>query len=112
VSESPSPEERKKRIEELLVRAYLQNLHPVDLNLHPPDLEALQVLPLDVIRQLRVVPLRIATQGGRKVLAVATSDPMSQETIEAVRTAAGLPVCPFLVLPEQVEEVIRNYCGG
>jgi hypothetical protein len=110
VSDSASPEERKKRIQELLVRAYRQNLRPVDLDLYPPEPDALPRLPLDLIQRYRIVPLRVATLGGRQVLAVAACAPLSEETIQALRSAAGLLVLPLLALPEQVDAAIRRCC--
>ncbi len=70
-----------------------------------PESRAIQLLPAEAVRRLRVLPLRL--QGGR--LRMAMVDPVDYYAQEEVRMLTGHAVDPVLVVQSELQAFIQQY---
>jgi hypothetical protein len=77
-------------------------------DLHAVDVEALALLPADLCRQTRVMPVRIDTWGA---LVVAMADPFDDSAQSEVEFAAGRPLRVELATERTVREAISRLYG-
>ncbi len=70
-----------------------------------PDPRAIQLLPADAVRRLRVLPLRL--QGGR--LRLAMVDPVDYYAQEEVRMLTSHAIEPVLVVQSELQAFIQQY---
>lgn len=69
----------------------------------------LKMVPMEVLGRLRVCPLRIAWNGPRGTLYVATSQPENLPFLDEVAFATSCVVRPVLALAEDIERVLRRH---
>jgi len=72
------------------------------------DPTVIRLLPEDLARQSRVIPLCLVDGN----LVVAMSDPLDPEPIDRVRFVVQTPVTPVMATREDIDRAIRVYYGG
>jgi hypothetical protein len=81
----------------------------LDPNAVSVDPEALQLLPHEVCRRLRVVPLSVADYDtGPRLLRVAMADPTDQVSLAELEHHSGCRVEPSLMTLSAVEEMVET----
>lgn len=90
-------------------RALQLNIPFVDLAVHNVDPTAVAIVPENIIRRHRVIP--VMKKGNR--LIVAMSDTHNLVVLDDLRSATrGLQVIPALAMPEAIEEaIVKNFCA-
>ncbi len=109
-----------KRIEKLLVERGLVPPHimavalaeylrmpPISLVPYTPTEELLKVMPLEVLRQYKVVPITLL--GGMLTLAVA--DPFDALGLDQIRLIAKLNVVPVVASEKEVLDILDRFAG-
>lgn len=77
----------------------------------PPELR--ELLPYEVAKRLRCVPLHIEADGSRKELYVGMADPRDLEALDDIRFRTGMKVHAVLVSGARLDDAIeRQYCQG
>jgi len=79
----------------------------VDLAREVEDAEAVALLPYQVAKQYRALPLRKAD----RVLLVAMTEPQNQDVIQALQFASGMRVKAFLCSEREIDIAIENRYG-
>lgn len=69
----------------------------------------LKAVPAELLRRLRICPLRIAWNGARGTLYVATSQPENLPFLDEVAFASSSGVRPVLALARDIERVLRRH---
>jgi hypothetical protein len=69
----------------------------------------MKMVPAELLAKLRVCPLRIAWNGPRGTLYVATSQPENLPFLDEVAFATSCVVRPVLALAEDIERVLRRH---
>ncbi len=69
----------------------------------------LKMVPPELLKRLRICPLRVTWNGPRGTLYVATSQPENLPFLDEVAFATGCTVRPVLALKEDVERVLRRH---
>lgn len=69
----------------------------------------MKMVPAELLARLRICPLRIAWNGPRGTLYVATSQPENLPFLDEVAFATGCVVRPVLALAGDVERVLRRH---
>ena len=80
----------------------------VDLAHFRIDPEALKMVPGQLAREHRVMPLC----RDRQALVVAMENPLNPEPIERVRFVTRVPVIPVMASSEAIDRALREYFGG
>ncbi|HZA60049.1 MAG TPA: ATPase, T2SS/T4P/T4SS family [Actinomycetota bacterium] len=80
----------------------------VDLTEHAVDASAASLIPEQVARRYRALP--IGFEDGK--LVVAMSDPANVFALDDIRTITGMPVKPVVCTAADVEQGIRKYCSS
>lgn len=93
----------------LQAKAYLVNLHAVDLKKNPPEPSAINLVPPHVAQRHNVVPVMRRSQNGQEMLVVAMADPSNVMAIDAVSAACRLKVQPVLATADQIEDLISTH---
>ncbi|MCA9666856.1 MAG: hypothetical protein KC503_14750 [Myxococcales bacterium] len=96
--------------EEALVDALCKHL---DVEVFDPirtevDVDAVREIPVDEANRFRLLPVRVARRGGRRLLRVAMADPLDHQTIEEIEFATGCTVEPLIARPSDLADAIRN----
>ncbi len=69
----------------------------------------LKTVPAELLARLRICPLRIAWNGPRGSLYVATSHPEDLKFLDEVAFATGCTVHPVLALEGDIDRVLRRH---
>ncbi len=72
----------------------------------PPELR--ELLPYEVAKRLRCVPLHIEAEGSRKELYVGMADPRDLEALDYIRFRTGMTVHAVLVSGARLDDAIRR----
>lgn len=69
----------------------------------------LKLVPAELLKRLRICPLRVDWNGARGTLYVATSQPENLPFLDEVAFATGSTVRPVLALGEDIERQLRRH---
>lgn len=72
--------------------------------------EVLEMIPAELAKKHRCLPLSVREEAGGRVLYLAMQDPADLEALDDVRFRAGCQVKPVLVAPSELEEALRQHC--
>jgi len=84
-------------------------VYGIDILHEAVDKEALQVIPKDLIKKHRVMPIGFEIEDGNKKLIVAVSNPKDLGAIDEIAFVSGYGVCPVFAKREDLAVVIRHY---
>jgi RsmE family RNA methyltransferase len=90
-------------------KAYMHNMWAVDLNQRPPEPSAIHLVPADVARRHKVVPIAKINRAGQDMLVVGVADPSSVIAMEEISAVCKLKVLPVLAPARQVEDQIAAH---
>jgi type IV pilus assembly protein PilB len=88
-----------------MARAEELGLPFVDLDRVELGAELRMILPLDTLREFKILPVR---KDGVN-LYLATADPTNQSTMDRVRTETGCRILPVLALPDMIDKVLASW---
>jgi type IV pilus assembly protein PilB len=93
----------------VLAAAHLRfGLATVDLDLVRPSADALGLLPPEIARRLRVLPLARSLD----VLEIAVGDPYPSDALQSIQAATGLDVRPLLADEFRLDRALREAFPG
>lgn len=92
----------------LAARAHLHNMRPVDLEQSPPESAAVNIVPDQLARRHRAVPVRRLSQNGQDVLVVALADPTNIIAKDDFQAACRLQVRLMLATEAQVDAALTR----
>jgi hypothetical protein len=97
-----------KPFQVLQARASLAKMQAVDLEQNPPEPTAPPLIPGELARRRRVLPLARRVKGEVELLYAAIDEPENFAALDAVREITGLEVQPVLAMPEQLTAAIER----
>ncbi len=97
--------------EEKLVKFLSQQLkiQYVDIGKIKIAASTIELIPEEIATKNNVLPLGIKTEGGKKLLFIATSDPTNLEAIDEIQFLTGLTVKPVLAAETAILNAIKEY---
>ncbi len=69
----------------------------------------IEIIPEEVATKHNILPLGIKTEGGKKALFIATSDPTNLEAIDEIQFLTGYTVKPVLAADTSISNAIKEY---
>jgi len=72
--------------------------------------EVLEMVPAELAKKHRCLPLSVREETGGRVLYLAMQDPADLEALDDVRFRVGCQIKPVLVAPGELEEALRQHC--
>jgi type IV pilus assembly protein PilB len=77
------------------------------------DQQILELVPAELARKERCLPLMVTEEAGGKVLHLAMQDPGNLEVVDQVSFHVGFKVSPVLAAPSELEDAVkRHYEAG
>lgn len=70
--------------------------------------EVLEMVPAELARKHRCLPLTVRDEAGGQVLYIAMQDPADLEALDDIRFRVGCQVKPVLAAPNELEEALRQ----
>jgi type IV pilus assembly protein PilB len=70
--------------------------------------EVLEMIPAELAKKHRCLPLTVREEAGNRVLFLAMQDPADLEALDDIRFRAGCQVKPVLAAPGELEEALRR----
>ncbi len=70
--------------------------------------EVLEMIPAELAKKHRCLPLTVREEAGGRVLFLAMQDPADLEALDDIRFRAGCQVKPVLAAPGELEEALRQ----
>ncbi|MCC6728877.1 MAG: type II secretion system ATPase GspE [Chthonomonadales bacterium] len=77
----------------------------IDINVTPPDPEALQIVPSEFALRHHLLPL----QQTDHTLTVAMADPLDVQSIDDLRLLTGFSVRPMLASPQEINRAVQQF---
>ena len=71
--------------------------------------EVLEMVPAELAKKHRCLPLSLREEAGGRVLYLAMQDPADLEALDDVRFRVGCQIKPVLVAPGELEEALRQH---
>lgn len=90
------------------VVADLLSLPWVDMRARTPDFEAVKLLPVEVARRNKAIPLEVRDDAEGTQLLLAMVDPLDIMAMDEVSTEVNLSIQPVLVGPRDLEEALER----
>ncbi len=84
----------------------------VDLSKHPADPRAARLLDQRLCQSHELVPIALSTQGNRKILTCAMTDPMDMAVVDEIEFTADCKVRPVLAPLTQIRAVQQQLYRG
>jgi hypothetical protein len=84
----------------------------VDLSKHPADPRAARLLDQRLCQSHELVPIALTTQGNRKILTCAMTDPMDMAVLDEIEFTAECKVRPVLAPLTQIRAVQQHLYRG
>lgn len=100
--------------EEQLLKALANQmkLPAVDLKRFKVQTTALKLVPYKTAQDLRVLPLGVKDEGGKKVLYVAMADPTDDDVVSELEFITKMKVKPVIATDSSIERAIKLYYEG
>lgn len=97
--------------EEKLVRFLSQQLkiQYVDINKTKIAPAVIEIIPEEIATKHNILPLGIKTEGGKKLLFIATSDPTNLDAIDEIQFLTGYTVKPIIASDTAIANAIKIY---
>ncbi len=97
--------------EETLIKFLSQKLKIkyVDLNKIKIEPSAIELIPEEVAIKHNILPLGMKTEGGKKTLFIATSDPTNPEVTDEIQFLTGHTVKPILAADTDISNAIEEH---